>query len=139
MQKINLNHRVMLFSFLGDETLTLPQRGVGTVLILRGWPHRRFWSGWGLTWSKIAALSGYDEQTCETVYGELLALEWLAQKERGDGAVGYEVPRARIDNAIERQRAHLAALEARKLATEATAHPATVATVATDAVVGAAP
>lgn len=91
-QSRRLSYREMAFAFLGDASLTVAQRAVGVVLILRANPNVGFRTGYGVEWPTIAALSGYDETTAQEVLEQLIAAGWFRAKQReADGAVAYQV------------------------------------------------
>lgn len=115
-----VNYRVMLFSFLGDASLTKVQRAVGVVLILRTDMRNGFVSQYRarISWDKIALLSGYTVGTAARAYRDLVGMGWFEVQTRDDGRTRYRLTRQRIELARERQQHHEAQIAAARAARE---------------------
>lgn len=106
-----LYHRSLLFSFLGDPSLSKDQRAIGVVLILKTSKKMNFrTTDRPVDWDKIGLLTGYGERTIRRVFRELIKAEWLELCEGKQHA--YRVVRTRIAIAQAKLAEHMAAVSA---------------------------
>lgn len=108
---LNLGHRNVLFSFLGDPMLGKDQRAIGMVMILMTEKKRNFRTAdRPVDWEKVALLAGYGERTCRRVFGELIAAGWLEKRE--DKMHAYQIARTRLAIAVAKLEEHMAVVRA---------------------------
>ena len=103
----HFGHRMMLFAFLGDESLTKRQRAVGAALILMASGKHGFALPYKpVDWGKVSSLSGYAANGAQEALAELISAGWFEEKFRlSDGAFTWRVNKER------RQAAKALALE----------------------------